>query len=169
MFNHVKYSLFSPLFSFLFPLPKLFFSSLKMLGLSFLFSFLISILILKLNCLDILVCAVGDSGAVLHHFCYLYWFRFLGSSKPWITAGLETIPGEYSLNPHAVLTAFHQCQTETGYWGKLYQYSFSVFLIFLHSGWVFYPLGYYVMFLSLFCAFHSVSGISAYLSIREQF
>lgn len=148
---NILFSVLSCPFSFL--CPNFCFSSVKMLGLSFIFSFLISILILKLNYLDILVCAVGDSGAVLHHFCHLYWFLFLGSSKPWITAGLETILCENSLNPHAVLTAFHQCQTETGYWGKLYQYSFSVFLVFLHIGWVFYPLGYYVMFLSLFLPF----------------
>lgn len=112
------------------------FFSVKMLGLSFLFRLLISILILKLNNVDFLVCAIGDGGAGLYHFYRLYQFLFLGSSKPWITATLETIPGKYSLNPHSVLTAFHQCQSETGYWGKLYQSSLSLSLSGISSHWV---------------------------------
>lgn len=120
-----------------------------MLGLSFLFRFLTLTLILNLNNLYLLVCAVGD--AILHHFCHLYQFCFLRSNKPWNTAGLKTLFNEHSLNPYATLRAFHQCQSETVYWGKLNQYSFSLPLSGISSHWVSVLFTGILCHVSLFC------------------
>lgn len=109
---------------------------------------LIPILILKLNDLGFLVCAIDDVGAVLHHFCHLYTFLFLANSKPWITAVLETIPGKHSPNPHTVTTAFHWRQSETGHRSEPCQYSFSS-LLFLHIGILFPGMLSHVSFMVL--------------------
>lgn len=132
--------------------PNVCFASVKMLGLSFFFRLFISILILKLKYLDFLVVVIGENSVVLQHFCHLYQFLFLGSSKPWITAHLETMPGDRSLHAQTVFKAFHQHQSETGYWGKLYQtLPVYIFPVCLHVCWVLYSLEYITMFISLLC------------------